>query len=240
MDELTRVLIAIQARSGNTRLPRKCFEPLGSKRLLDHVIDSCLRAAKYSNKFTTRKNFTTSVALIVPYGDPIIEAFGSQLPVMEGPEEDVLTRYVMAQRAFNADFVCRITGDCPLIPSYVISKHLSLAVVGECDYVSNVEPACRTTLDGIDCEVMSKKLLHWLDVMAKSPEEREHVTPLARSAPPEWAKRAVTMGYFDQSDLKLSVDTREDLEAVRKQYKSIGQKLDLAEQRYGRASVHRF
>ncbi len=240
MDEITKVLIAIQARSGNTRLPKKCFEPLGSKRLLDHVIDACLKAAKYSNKFTTRKNYTISVCLIVPFGDPIIEAFGSQLPVMEGPEEDVLTRYVKAAQLFKADYICRVTGDCPLIPPYVINKHVSLAAVGELDYVSNVDPPCRTSLDGIDCEVISKKLLAWLDVMAKQPDEREHVTLLARSHPPAWAKRAVTVGYFDQSELKLSVDTREDLETVRRQYKNIGEKLERAEQLYGRSSVHRF
>lgn len=240
MENLTSVLIGIQARSTSTRLPKKCFEPIGGKRLLDHVIEACNRAAKYSNRFTYRKNYTTDIALLIPEGDPIKRGFMSQAEIVEGPELDVLTRFEKAQRKFNADFVCRITGDCPLIPPFVISKHISLAVVGGYDYISNVDEECRLSLDGIDCEVMSKKMLKWLFENARTAEEREHVTIKARTDPPSWAKRGFTASFFDQSHLKLSVDTKEDLERVRESYDRVGKKLQRAEKLYGRESIHRF
>lgn len=240
MENFINVLIGIQARSSSTRLPKKCFEHLGGKRTLDHVIDACERAAKYSNKFSYRKNYTVDVALLIPNDDVIKRGFGSQIEIIEGSEYDVLSRFEKAQRQFKADYICRITGDCPLIPSYVISKHISLAVVAEYDYISNVDEECRLSLDGIDCEVMSKKMLAWLVENAKSDEEKEHVTLLARKNPPAWAKRGFTASFFDQSALKLSVDTKEDLEKVRQEYDRVGKKLQIAEKLYGRINIHRF
>jgi spore coat polysaccharide biosynthesis protein SpsF (cytidylyltransferase family) len=241
MENLTSVLIGIQARSTSQRLPKKCFEPIGNKRMLDHVIEACQSAAKYSNKYTYRTNYTVQIALLIPEGDIIRRAFtGSQVDIIEGPEFDVLTRFMAAQTKYQADYVCRITGDCPLIPPFVISKHISLAVVGKYDYVSNVDEACRLSLDGIDCEVLSSRMLTWLNMNADGPLDREHVTTLARSHPPIWSKRGFTASYFDHSHLKLSVDTPEDLDAVRKEYDRVGKKLQTAERLYGRESIHRF
>lgn len=240
MENLISVLIGIQARSSSTRLPKKCFEPLGGKRMLDHVIDACDRAEKYLNKFTYKKNFTVSTALLIPEGDMIKKAFSSQAEIIEGPEFDVLTRYAIAHKKHNPDFICRITGDCPLIPPYVISKHISLAVVQGYDYISNVDEECRLSLDGVDCEVVSRRMFEWLHQNATTDSDREHVTTLARSDPPKWAKRAFTASFFDQSSIKLSVDTREDLEIVRAEYDRVGKKLQRAERFYGRESIHRF
>src|SRR3990167_1150236 len=240
MGSLTNVLIGIQARSSSTRLPKKCFEPLGGKRMLDHVIDACNLSAKYLNRFTHKRGFTVNCALLIPEGDVIKHGFRSQIEIVEGPELDVLTRFSIAQKKFDADYICRITGDCPLIPSFVISRHITLAVVSSYDYISNVDEGSRLSLDGIDCEVMSRSMLEWLDANAETAEEREHVTIRARTGPPPWAIRAFTASFFDQSGLKLSVDTPEDLERVREEYDRVGRKLKVAERLYGRDSIHRF
>ena len=240
MENLISVLIAIQARSSSTRLPRKCFEPLGPKRLLDHVLDACGRAEKYLNKYTNVKNFTVSTILLIPENDPIKKGFHSQVEILEGPEFDVLTRFALAYKKLNPDYICRITGDCPLIPPFVISKHISLAVIKKYDYISNVDEQCRLSLDGVDCEVMSRKMFEWLHENANDPMEREHVTILARTNPPKWAKMAFTASFFDQSAIKLSVDTKEDLEKVRAEYDRVGRKLQRAEKIYGRENIHRF
>lgn len=238
--QMTKVLIAIQARSSSSRLPNKAMEMIGNRRLLDHVIESCNRAANYSNKFAYKKNYTISLALLIPTGDPLKKIYSSQMEIIEGSEEDVLSRFVDAQRTYRADFICRITGDCPLIPPFTISKHISIAVYNKYDYISNVDEECRLSLDGVDCEVISSRLLRWIGDIATSPEEKEHVTLMARKSPPIWAKRAFTAGFFDQSGLKLSVDTKEDLERVRAQYDIVGKKLQIAERLYGRDSIHRF
>ncbi len=204
------------------------------------MIDACAKAAKYSNRYSYKKHYTVSCALLIPEADPIKKAFSSQIRIVEGPEFDVLERFRLAAEQFNPDFICRITGDCPLIPSYIITKHISLAVACGYDYVSNVDEDCRLSLDGIDCEVMSRPMLDWLVVNAQNDFEKEHVTILARTDPPIWAKRALTASFFDQSDIKLSVDTREDLERVRAEYDRVGAKLMRADEIYNRYNIHRF
>lgn len=244
----TKVLIAIQARSGSTRLPRKAFELIGERRMLDHVIDSCREAARYLNGRTERavsvrgpndSDLRVSVALLTPEGDLIAKEFARKAEVVEGPEQDVLSRYYLALERLHPDYVVRITGDCPLIPDFLIAKHITTAIKGRYDYVSNVDEETRTAIDGHDCEVMSSRMLGWLHGAAETASDREHVTLLARREPPDWARRGAVLNYHDQSHLKLSVDTAEDLARVREEYERRDVKLYRAERKFGRQSVHR-
>lgn len=238
--DFTSVLIAIQARSTSKRFPRKVFELIGGKPLLNHVIDSCDRAAKYMNNHMHSTRIMVKVALLIPFGDDIGPAFRGRAMIHEGPEHDVLARYASAVERFDADYIVRVTGDCPLIPSYLITKHIKTAKIGGYSYVSNVDEEARTAADGTDCEVISRDLMAWLSENAKDPKDREHVTTLARRSPPEWAKIAHVIGHLDLSSLKLSVDTPEDLERVREAYERVKTAQANAERLHGKASVHRF
>lgn len=229
------VLIAIQARSGSTRLPRKAFELIDGKKMLDWVIERCKKAANYLNK---KDGISTRIAVLTPFSDPIIREFSSRCDIVEGPHLDVLGRYKIALDHYKTDYVVRITGDCPMIPPYMITRMISLAVTNNYDYISNVDERFRTALDGIDCEVMSAKMLQELAEKATLPEEREHVTLLARRSPPLWAKMGAVVGYFDHSEIKLSVDTPEDLERVRHEHTRAHEKYLAAIKLYGHTAVH--
>jgi spore coat polysaccharide biosynthesis protein SpsF (cytidylyltransferase family) len=237
--QITNVLIGIQARSTSERLPGKCFEMIGEKRLLDHVIDAAKMSAGYLNYHSNKSGIFVRVGLLIPEGDRISEEFQRKCPMYFGPEHDVLTRYKRAADKTGCDYVVRLTGDCPLIPPYLISKHIKIAIINNYDYVCNSDETVRTALDGIDCEVISKRLLDYMYEFARDAYDREHVTPLARKAPPSWARLGFVGGFFDQSEMKLSVDTQEDLERVRKQYASLTKRIADAEERYGKHSVHR-
>lgn len=230
------VLIGIQARSGSTRLPRKAFELIAGKTLLDRVIETCKKAADYINRHPPSR---ARVVVLTPEGDHIAEEFDDRCEVMEGSHLDVLARYAQALELYNPSLVVRITGDCPLLPSFVISKLVALAVDKRYDYISNVDPRFRTALDGADCEVISARLLKHVAATATDPADREHVTTMIRRAPPEWAKIGVVVNYFDHSDLKLSVDTPEDLERVRQAFASANDKHQQAVLTFGSQAVHR-
>lgn len=233
-----RVLIGIQARSGSTRLPRKCFELISGKMLLDRVIDACKKGA-VNLRQTSRGEVQARVVVLTPEGDPILREFRGRCDVFEGPELDVLTRYHMASNVFEPDYIVRVTGDCPLLPPFVVSKLATLARVNAYDYVSNVDESFRTAVDGADCEVMSVRMLDWLDLHASTAPDREHVTTLARSAPPDWAKIGFVAHHFDNSDQKLSVDTAEDLRRVRECFEKADDKYQRAVLRFGQQAVHR-
>ena len=106
------------------------------------------------------------------------------------------------------------------------------------DYISNVDERFRTTLDGADCEVISRRLLDDTAQRATAPSDREHVTTLIRREPPAWAKIGVVLNHFDLSWIKLSVDTEEDLERVRRAAESAQRKHQEAAMVFGRGSVH--
>lgn len=231
----TKVLIGIQARSSSTRLPKKSLELIGSKMMLDHVIESCKKAAAYASK---RDGISTNIVVLTPEKDLIVEAFKDRCDIMQGSLTDVLSRYTMAAAAYHADYVVRITGDCPLIPSYVISRMMALAVQNSYDYVCNTDERFRTSMDGTDCEVISAKLLQQMGEEATTPYDREHVTPWVRRNPPKWANIGMVINYFDLSHIKLSVDTYDDLEAVREAYDLANEKYHKATRTFGHSKVH--
>ena len=232
------ILIAIQARSTSNRLPKKHHELLGDKRLLDHVIDACISARDYINR-GSRGDTYAQVALLVPTGDAIIQDFAGRATIFDGPEHDVLQRYALAAAHFNSSHVVRITGDCPLIPPFIISKMIQLATRGY-DYISNVDEKCRTAVDGHDCEVISRKLLDYLNDTVTDEAGREHVTIRARTHAPRWARMGFVMSYFDNSgDPKMSIDTAEDLERARAAYQQVQDKFHLALGAYPKHCIHR-
>ena len=229
------VLIGIQARSGSTRLPRKAFELISGKTTLDRVVDTCKHAADMVENFGHK----CAVAVLTPTGDPIVEEFQSRIEIIEGPEHDVLSRYMIAVEKHDPDLTVRITGDCPLIPGAFISYMVSIAMKRGYDYFSNSDERFRTAIDGCDCEVISYRAFEYLDQAATEAYDREHVTPHMRRNPPPWAKLGLAFNNFDLSDIKLSIDTAADLNRVRQAYERSFSKYQDAVKIYGKGAIHR-
>ena len=141
MSQQLEVLIAIQARSNSARFPKKIYEMIGDRPVLQHVIDQAKSTAEHLTKYSNKVKVRCQVAVLHPDGDnELVKTFrGSGAILMAGPEHDVLTRFVTAQRLTDCDFVVRLTSDCPLILDYVIAKHINVACHNLFDYVSNVE-----------------------------------------------------------------------------------------------------
>lgn len=233
---MTKILIGIQARSGSTRFPGKIYEYVGSRRVLDHVIDRAFSAANHAMFYKKTKDIKAIVAVLHPHGDKrLTDTFrSSRAQLISGPEEDVLARYVIAQKMTEADYVVRLTSDCPLILEFLINKHINCALFNQHDYVNNVDEECRTIADGFDCEIMSAKALAWLDENAKG-EEREHVTLALRRHRPDHLSYGFVSSQLDSSSLKLSVDTTEDLDKIRAVHHTGEHRADAAKRIYGKA-----
>ncbi len=234
--EEKRVLIAIQARSTSSRFPGKIFELIGQKTVLQHVIDQA-KSAKFHVERSSRQIYIKcEIAVLHPANDrTIINSYkqtGAHL--ISGDEENVLSRYIEAAKLIKPDFIVRLTSDCPLILDFVISKHINVAVLNELDYVSNVEEQCRTIADGFDCEIMSRKALEWLEENAQTPEYQEHVTLALRRERPKSLKFGFIPSKLDTSHLKISLDTAEDLERIRRYYHDREYKLSVAKKLFGK------
>jgi len=194
----------IQARCGSTRFPRKVLAPLQGRPMLTHIIERVSRAALVDRVVvaTTDQPADDEVAAL---------AHASGAGVTRGPEDDVLTRYVMAAREHDADNVVRITADCPLTDPDVVDTVIRARTTDDADYASNVEPP--TFPEGYDCEVFTRECLTRIDREATLAYEREHVTVRVRERPDEFHTAHVAHEP-DLSWMRLTVDVPADLERV--------------------------
>lgn len=233
---MPEVMIGVQARSTSTRLPGKSLEMIDKKTMTEHVLSACQSTVNHINRNTHKHNVSAFLVLLVPEGDILAENFDGVCSIVEGPEDDVLKRFMMGVEKYHPDYICRVTADCPLMSPPIITKHIMCATKDHIDYCSNVW--YRSYIDGWDVEVMSRTMMQWVDENAIKPYDREHVTTLIREKKPAWARYGSVISHIDFSDIKLSVDNMEELERVRKNRADIYRKVEDAH-RAGQ-NVYRF
>lgn len=199
------VVAIVQARTSSTRLPRKVLADVAGVPMIAHT----LRALQRTQSLDAITVATTTNA----DDDPVVavaerEGIGS----FRGSEHDVLRRYAGAARQSHAHVVVRITADCPLIDPVVVDRVVA-ALEPDSDYASNVIE--RTYPVGLDVEALFSDVLYRLDRISDSAEAREHVTWFIREERPELFVCRSVVDEEDNSDLRWTVDTADDLAVVR-------------------------
>lgn len=241
--EATKVLIAIQARSNSTRFPQKIYQIIGRRMVIGHVVDAAKSAKIYVERSSHKKTIKAEVAIVYPKGDSQVVSSCRSIcaNLVESPTDDdsnVLARYIRAYKQFRSDYVVRLTSDCPLLLDFVISKAINVAVMNDLDYVSNVYEDIRFSFDGLDVEVVSKRAMEWLEENAREKKHLEHVTNLLREKMPAELTFGFITHKLDSSDMKLSLDTPEDLDRIRKYYHDREYKIGLAQSKFGKRSIY--
>lgn len=200
---MSKVVCIIQARRGSSRLPDKVLLPLGDKAVLTHVIERC-KAIKSVDE-------VICATVDDPYEDVLADiADQAGATVYRGSEDDVLDRYYQAAKITNADYVMRVTSDCPLIDPQVCDDLVTKVIESSADYGGN-----GGFPHGLDCEVFSVALLEAAHIKATSKEDREHVTL--------WMKRnkSIKTGHIspddgrDYSSYRWTLDYPDDYEFLK-------------------------
>ena len=194
----------IQARSGSTRFPRKVLAPLQGRPMLAHIIDRVSRASLVERVVVA----TTDGAID---DDVASLALRSGAHVTRGPEDDVLSRYVLAAREHGAGVIVRITADCPLVDPAVVDLVIRARAAADADYASNVAPP--TYPDGYDVEALTAECLYRIDREATLAYEREHVTVRIREHLDDY-RTAQVRNDRDLSWMRLTVDVPADLDRI--------------------------
>lgn len=197
---MTKAVCIIQARCGSTRLPDKILLPLGSMRVLEHVIERALAIKSIDEVILAT---TTSPS------DDVVEKIASDMgaSVYRGSEYDVLDRYYQAAMKAKATHVMRITADCPLLDPEVCEALVNEIYSTKADYGGIIGFP-----HGLDCEFFTVALLQEAHKEATSKEDREHVTL--------WMKRheAIKKSYLrledslDYKSHRWTIDYPEDYE----------------------------
>jgi spore coat polysaccharide biosynthesis protein SpsF len=204
---MRRVMI-VQARMTSSRLPGKVLLPVAGQPMLANQ----LRRLKLCTKVDDIVVATTANVA----DDPVAELAHSEgVGCFRGSEDDVLARFVGAALEARADIVIRVTADCPLIDPGVSDRVIGdlTDLAHQCDYASNVIE--RTYPRGLDTEALFMDTLLRMDRLARSRAAREHVTVFLRLERPELFLCTSVMDHEDNSDLRWTVDTTEDLQFLR-------------------------
>jgi len=206
-----RVVAIVQARMGSSRLPGKVLADIGGATMLAQVVRR-LRAARSITEIA----IATSTA---PDDDAVVREAGRLgAGVHRGSQSDVLARFLGAARSYRADAIVRVTADCPLLDPGVVDQVVG-ALAPAIDYASNTHE--RSYPRGLDAEALHRDTLERIGRMGCSPAAREHVTAFVMEAP-QLFRIAQVRAADDDSDLRWTVDTADDLAMVRTLYAALG------------------
>lgn len=207
--------VIIQARMGSTRLPGKVLKELDKN---ETVLDLLIKRLKLS------KDIDQIIIATTPdeKNNKIIELAKSyEIDFFVGSEVNVLERYYFAAKKFDIDIIIRITSDCPFIDPKVVDDMIVLYQKSNFDYIKNIDDNTNFPR-GLDIEIFSFEVLDRVYSLAKTKQEKEHVTYYIYTHP-----NIFTISTYNLKDLKkidglrLTIDEIDDLVMCRKVYKKL-------------------
>lgn len=189
-------IVQIQARLGSTRLPGKVLYQLGSKRILDWVVDRSRSAEKPTDEILTVGDR--------PENDAIREwCDRNGTNYNTGPEDNLLERHFQAAEAADNDPIARVTGDCPFVPPTEIDRLIREHEQNEARYTTNFDDEMPI---GTAVDVIDKKVLKELRELGDT-----HPVRRLRNNPEEWdIVVSPNEEWMTFSDAHIAVDTPED------------------------------
>ena len=203
--------IVLQARRRSTRLPGKALELIGRYSLLEHCLRRLVAAgvAPVVLATTAREE-----------DDPLAElARGCGAHAFRGCEHDVLGRYVAAAAHFGFTTVVRATGDNPAVDVQGAGRVIALLESTDGDYAVESDLPYGAAVEAIDVAALGRAA-----ALATEPADREHVRTYLTSHPGQFRLVvAPAPAPLRRPDLRLTVDTRSDLDYVRLLFARTGQ-----------------
>ncbi len=196
----------IQARMGSTRCPGKVLTPLAGVPMLEHII-----------KRLQGVNGIDAIVLAVPEGanDAPLAATAEKTGVgfIQGPEEDVLQRFLDAGRSVNAQHLVRVCADNPLFDPILLQSLLELHFKSKADHT--ITPDAIPL--GTGTEVVRMAALERISELSDLPAHREHVTTYFKDHPDAFRiAHLPAPAYLKDQPFRLTVDTQEDVALMQK------------------------
>ena len=106
------MLCLIQARVGSKRFPNKIFKKIGSKTLLDMVLEQTKKSKEIS-----KIAIVTSVNKL---DDKVLKYCKKKVICVRGSLDNVASRFLKAADKFKSKAFVRISADSPIINSQII------------------------------------------------------------------------------------------------------------------------
>ncbi len=208
---MVSVTAIIQARMGSTRFPGKSLRPIAGLPLLEHIIIRLKQVPEID-----------LILLAIPDKEsetPLVEfARRLRIPVFQGSEEDVLSRFIKAGESVQTEQVVRICGDDPLIDMPLLSSLIQAHLSDRADYTVPLEPVPL----GSSGEIIRLEALQKIGKLAEGSIYREHVTTWFHDHPSSFRiKRVNAPDYLKDRSFRLTVDTEQDFHLMDELFKNL-------------------
>ena len=202
---MTRSVGIIQARLTSIRLAQKAVLPLAGRPVIHHLFDRALRV-----------HGLHALVLAIPYGeanDPLEAAAASypQIKVVRGPDDDLVTRFLMAADLTGADYLLRMWGDCPVTDPDLASGLLQLAVNSNAAWAHY--PNDSGYPEGVETHVLRVDALRSLAAETDDMYERENLMPFFTRHPERFRVLEVRRSP-NRNQLKCLLDTQHDYRRI--------------------------
>lgn len=209
-----KFLALIQARMDSSRLNNKVLLTAAGKPMLQHEIERIQRSLLTDEVVVVTSIEKSNLPIVRLCADLGIRVF-------VGSETDVLDRYYQAARLLKAEYIIRITGDCPLFDGKLLDKAIQ-SLKPSTDYLGMLS---ETFADGLDIEIMRFEALRKAWKEARLQSQREHVTQYIIHHPEMFTLQDFQsdIGYF--GDKRWTLDEPEDyifLKTVIEHFSEIG------------------
>lgn len=202
-----KVVAIIEARMTSSRLPGKHLLQANGKPMLRHLVDR-LKNVTSIDKIVIATTTNEADDVLVDFANNV------DIGVYRGSENDVMGRVLEAGEAFDAEVVCEVTGDCPIIDPELVEQVIQTFHKNEINNVVYVNNGQSGIPDGMSAQVFKLSTLKKSESMTDDVLDREHVTlhikrhpelflPIYLVAPRslQWPGLGLTMD--EQSDYEL-------------------------------------
>ncbi|QDS96359.1 3-deoxy-manno-octulosonate cytidylyltransferase [Roseimaritima multifibrata] len=194
----------VLARMTSVRLPGKGLRQVAGRPLLAYLLDTLRQSEAIGEVFLA----TSDTASDFPLVDFAKE---SSVSVVQGPLEDVATRFLMAVKRSGADAAFRVNGDSPFVPLELFSLAAERYRSTQVDLVSNIFP--RSFPVGQSVELVSRKAIECVLSRPGIPSDREHVTQYLYRNSAEFQIENIKSAV-DYSAIRFAVDDGIDFAKV--------------------------
>lgn len=203
-DVMSTVWACIVARSGSSRLPGKATLDFNGMPALAHLF-ARIRQAKSVDHMV----FCTTTEVEDDHLVRLAESCG--VTVHRGDRDDVLGRQLGAIEGNNVDIVVRVTGDDILVdPDYLdraVAHHLGV----NAEYTD-----LKSLPSGTEVEVFDAELMRTIHNGAMDPYGTEYLTTYVINNCHQFRTTSCPVDPEHQHDWRLTLDTEEDREAIRR------------------------
>lgn len=209
-----KICAIVQARMGSERLPGKVLKLICGKPVLARIIERS-GASKMLNE----------VVLAIPdtKGNDVLEKFAKEKSVKyyRGSEDKVLERFYLAAKENNCDVILRWPADDLLIDPEIIDIAVKNHLATGADYSCTEYPEWFLPR-GLGTEVMNFAALQNIFNNVEKIHEKEDVTFHFLKNPAAFKFNSVKLSDdLRRPELRLTLDTEEDLELITKIYEEL-------------------